>query len=113
MRISDWSSDVCSSDLEEPAEPEAEIARRYDRAENRRAKLYQEIGEFLFAHDLDLTPLNFGLAHDYVTGNDRAVEQAVRAIIMEKGRLTNGQAETILAESRQEDRKSTRLNSSH
>src|SRR3546814_2915303 len=59
--------------------------------------------EFLFAHDLDLTPLNFGLAHDYVTGNDRAVEQAVRAIIMEKGRLTNGQAETILAESRQEE----------
>src|SRR3546814_19974177 len=102
MRISDWSSDVCSSDLEEPAEPEAEIARRYDRAENRRAKLYQEIGEFLFAHDLDLTPLNFGLAHDYVTGNDRAVEQAVRALIMEKGRLTNGQAETNLAESRQE-----------
>src|SRR3546814_20692654 len=44
MRISDWSSDVCSSDL-----------------------------------------------------------QAVRAIIMEKGRLTNGQAETILAESRQEE----------
>lgn len=92
-----------SSSEEEPAEPEAEIARRYDRAENRRAKLYQEIGEFLFAHDLDLTPLNFGLAHDYVTGNDRAVEQAVRAIIMEKGRLTNGQAETILAESRQEE----------
>src|SRR3546814_2076421 len=58
-----------SSSEEEPAEPEAEIARRYDRAENRRAKLYQEIGEFLFAHDLDLTPLNFGLAHDYVTGN--------------------------------------------
>src|SRR3546814_8293873 len=59
-----------SSSEEEPAEPEAEIARRYDRAENRRAKLYQEIGEFLFAHDLDLTPLNFGLAHDYVTRSE-------------------------------------------
>src|SRR3546814_1432957 len=58
---------------------------------------------YLFAHYLDLTPLNFGLAHAYVTGNDRAVEQAVRAFIMEKGRLTNGQAETILAESRQEE----------
>src|SRR3546814_3117100 len=59
-----------SSSEEEPAEPEAEIARRYDRAENRRAKLDQEISEFLFAHDLELTPLNFGLAHGYVTGNE-------------------------------------------
>ncbi|MBK5265171.1 MAG: GGDEF domain-containing protein [Alphaproteobacteria bacterium] len=76
---------------------------RHDRAENRRAKLYQEIGEFMFVHDLDLTPLNFGLAYDYVTGNDRAIEQAVRAIIMEKGKLTNGQAETILAETQKDE----------
>ncbi|MCF8708086.1 GGDEF domain-containing protein [Rhizorhapis sp. SPR117] len=75
----------------------------HDRAENRRARLYQEIGEFMFAHDLDLTPLNFGLAYDYVTGNDRAIEQAVRAIIMEKGKLTNGQAETILAETHKDE----------
>src|SRR3546814_16361599 len=37
-----------SSSEEEPAEPEAEIARRYDRAENRRAKLYPELGGFMF-----------------------------------------------------------------
>jgi diguanylate cyclase len=29
---------------------------------NRRRHLYGEIGDFLFAHDLDLTPINFSVA---------------------------------------------------
>src|SRR3546814_7680139 len=32
MRISDWSSDVCSSDLEAPADPLVLAARKIDRA---------------------------------------------------------------------------------
>ena len=104
-RLSQWLGNFLSNDDDDDEETpdEATEAPRFDRLEHRRARLYQEIGEFMFAHDLDLTPLNFGLAHDYVTGNDRAIEQAVRAIIMEKGKLTNGQAETILAEAHQDD----------
>jgi diguanylate cyclase len=103
-RLSQWLGNFLSNDDEqESASDEGEAQPRFDRLENRRARLYEEIGEFMFAHDLDLTPLNFGLAHDYVTGNDRAIEQAVRAIIMEKGKLTNGQAETILAEAHQDE----------
>lgn len=68
------------------------------RDEERRRGLYDDIGQFLFAHDLDLTPLNFGLAHDYITGNDLQIEKAVRAILHEKGKLTNGLAESIIAE---------------
>lgn len=97
-RLSQWLGNLLSSETEETDDTQAEDRPRFDRLEQRRARLYEEIGEFMFAHDLDLTPLNFGLAYDYVTGNDRAIEQAVRAIIMEKGKLTNSQAETILAD---------------
>ena len=64
----------------------------------RRQDLYNEIGSFLFAHDLDLTVVNFGLALDYITGNDHEIEKAVRAILSERGQLTNGAAEQIVAE---------------
>ena len=69
----------------------------------RRKGLYDDVGSFLFAHDLDLTALNFGLALDYITGNDLAIEKAVRAILSEKGRLTNGVAEQIIAGQRAEE----------
>ncbi len=69
----------------------------------RRKTLYDDIGSFLFAHDLDLTSLNFGLALDYITGNDLALEKAVRAILNDKGKLTNGVAEQIIAEQRAEE----------
>jgi len=65
---------------------------------DRRRTLYDDIGRFLFAHDLDLTPLNFGLALDYLTGNDLALEKAIGAILREKGQLTNGTAEKLIAE---------------
>jgi diguanylate cyclase len=73
---------------------------RHRREMERRRQLYDDIGAFLFAHDLDLTPLNFGLAHDYITGNDLQVEKAVRAILHDRGRLTNGLAENIVAQHR-------------
>jgi diguanylate cyclase len=69
----------------------------------RRRNLYDDIGNFLFSHDLDLTPLNFGLAHDYLTGNDIAIEKAVRAILSERGKLTNGIAEKIIADQRTDE----------
>lgn len=73
---------------------------RHRREAERRRQLYDDIGAFLFAHDLDLTPLNFGLAHDYITGNDIQVEKAVRAILQDRGTLTNSLAETIVAQNR-------------
>ncbi|MET0239777.1 MAG: GGDEF domain-containing protein [Sphingobium sp.] len=70
--------------------------RKQREAERRRA-LYHDIGQFLFTHDLEVTPLNFGLAFEYITGNDLKVEKAVRAILHDRGRLTDGLAETIMA----------------
>ena len=76
---------------------------RMRREIERRKTLYEDIGSFLFAHDLDLTPLNFGLALDYITGNDLAIEKAVRAILADKGKITNGVAEQIIADQRAEE----------
>lgn len=76
---------------------------RLSREIERRKALYDDIGAFFFAHDLDLTPLNFGLVLDYITGNDLAIEKAVRAILSEKGKLTNGLAEKIIADQRADE----------
>jgi len=76
---------------------------RMSREVERRKTLYEDVGSFLFAHDLDLTPLNFGLALDYITGNDLQLEKAVRAILNDKGKLSNGVAEQIIAEQRAEE----------
>lgn len=59
-------------------------------------KLYDDIGLFLFAHRLDLTPLNFGCAHDYVAGGDPQITHEVDRAIQEK-RLSNGWIEAHLA----------------
>jgi diguanylate cyclase len=108
-KIAKWGAKLLSRDEDDesveeavPSTREASTAR-FSREVERRRSLYADIGSFLFAHDLDLTPLNFGLAHDYITGNDIAIEKAVRAILTEKGKLTNGVAETIVAESRPEE----------
>ncbi|HWJ70493.1 MAG TPA: GGDEF domain-containing protein [Sphingobium sp.] len=84
--------------------PQRETAGgRASREVERRRDLYEDVGRFLFVHDLDLTPLNFGLAVDYLTGNDLTVEKAVHAILAEKGRLSNGLAEQIIAELRADE----------
>jgi len=64
----------------------------------RRRQLFHDVGDFLFAHDLDLTPVNFGLALDYLTGNDHEIEKAVRAILTDRGQITNGLAEKIISD---------------
>lgn len=70
---------------------------------NRRRRLYEEVGEFLFAHDLDLTPLNFGVALDYLTGANIGVEKAVKAVLMERGKITNNWMENVVAEQRADE----------
>ena len=70
---------------------------------NRRRQLYADIGDFLFAHDLDLTPINFSVALDYLTGANIGVEKAIRAVMMERGKITNGWIETLAAEQRSDE----------
>lgn len=104
-KLAKWGRVLLARDEEEVAGPpvrEQGNARVRREIERRRA-LYDDIGSFLFAHDLDLTPLNFGLAHDYITGNDLQIEKAVRAILQDRGKLTNGLAETIIAQNRVEE----------
>ena len=88
---------------EETDEAEPQRARSGSTAHreiNRRRKLYDEIGNFLFAHDLDLTPLNFGVAHDYLTGSQIGVEKAIKAVLAERGKISNSWVEEIVAEQR-------------
>ena len=100
-RIARWAQRISSSDegTAEIAPSSREATRNGSVREiERRQTLYNDIGSFLFAHDLDLTPVNFGLAYDYLTGNDHQIEKAVRAILEDRGQLTNGVAEKIIAE---------------
>lgn len=101
-RIARWARGLSTDDVEPqvPAEDAAREASRNGsgREIERRRQLYADVGAFLFAHDLDLTPVNFGLAVDYVTGNDHEIEKAVRALLSERGQITNGLAEKIVAD---------------
>lgn len=100
MRIGDrfarWAQRFAS------ATPAADRAESIDeiprRAVNRHKALYAQAGEFLFQHDLDVTPLNFGFALDYLSGSDLAIERAVGKALREHGCLTNGIVEEIVAE---------------
>jgi len=88
----------------EDAEPQrARAGSSAHREVNRRRKLYDEIGNFLFAHDLDLTPLNFGVAHDYLTGAQIGVEKAIKAVLAERGKISNSWVEEIVAEQRADE----------
>jgi diguanylate cyclase len=105
-RIARWAQKLSSGDEQSgEVQPSGREATRNgsDREIDRRRALYNDIGSFLFAHDLDLTPVNFGLAFDYLTGNDIQIEKAVRAILTERGQLSNGTAEKIVAERHSKD----------
>lgn len=95
--------DSARAEVEQPV-PDREAGSAYLRRESEHRKaLYDDIGAFLFAHDLDLTPLNFGLALDYITGNNLPVEKAVRTILNAQGKLSNHLAEQIIADQRVEE----------
>jgi diguanylate cyclase len=107
-RLTRWARGLSGKgDAEEEAEEtEPQRARAGSSAHreiNRRRKLYDEIGNFLFAHDLDLTPLNFGVAHDYLTGAQIGVEKAIRAVLAERGKISNGWVEELVAEQRADE----------
>jgi len=108
-KLARWGRTLLSGDERvAPVEPAVPAPREHGsaplrREAERRRALFDEIGEFLFAHDLDITSLNFGLALDYLTGNDLAIEKAVRAILTDRGRLTNGMAEQLIAEQRTDE----------
>ncbi len=100
-RLTRWARGLSGKPEEvAPAGPAARPGSASNREINRRRRLYEEVGDFLFAHDLDLTPLNFGVALDYLTGSDIKVEKAVRAVLMEKGRISNDWVETVAATQR-------------
>lgn len=60
--------------------------------------LYAEIGAFLFTHELDLTALNFGCAHDYLSRSDHELELAIEACLATPAGLTNAWVEAFFAE---------------
>src|SRR3546814_3424561 len=98
MRISDWSSDVCSSDLSRNLSPIRGRARYEDDAATGNSAAQPAAGE--------RTTLNF---------NDAELHGVLRALAQFTGRnfvvdpRVRGQL-TLISET---DRKSTRLNSSH
>ncbi|MBO9576572.1 MAG: GGDEF domain-containing protein [Sphingobium sp.] len=108
LKLARWGRSILANEQEAIPENAIVPAREAGsgplrREVERRKALFDDIGAFLFAHDLDITPLNFGLALDYLTGNDLAIEKAVRAILTDRGRLTNGVAEQLIADQRADE----------
>ncbi|MDI1296810.1 MAG: GGDEF domain-containing protein [bacterium] len=103
-RLARWAKGLSGKgDDEAPEEQRPRAGTAANREIDRRRQLYDEIGEFLFAHDLDLTALNFSVAHDYLTGSNIGVEKAVKAVLMERGKITNGWVENVSAEQRADE----------
>lgn len=105
-RLARWARGLSGKPEEdEDSEPEKRprAGTASSREVNRRRQLYEEIGSFLFAHDLDLTPINFSVALDYLTGANIGVEKAIKAVLMERGKITNGWIETVAAEQRADE----------
>ena len=104
-RLTRWARGLSgkSEDEPEPGPPTRNANNSMMREINRRRQLYSDIGDFLFAHDLDLTPLNFSVALDYMTGANIGVEKAIKAVLMERGKITNGWVESVVAEQRADE----------
>lgn len=105
-RLARWARGLSGKPEEdEDSEPEQRprAGTASSREVNRRRQLYEDIGSFLFAHDLDLTPINFSVALDYLTGANIGVEKAIKAVLMERGKITNGWIESVAAEQRADE----------
>lgn len=96
-RIARWFSSEDEGDEGSRSQREATRNGSGREVERRRA-LFNDIGAFLFAHDLDLTPVNFGLAYDYLTENNLEITTRVRALLSDRQPLTNMVAEKIVSE---------------
>src|SRR3546814_2055737 len=104
MRISDWSSDVCSSDLEERQYKQA--ARRLVSCSSMSCRLcacVSLIGCDCFA--VCSAPSFLAIEHDIGT--------SFSDVITQDDTVVYGILCALASLDRQEDRKSTRLNSSH
>src|SRR3546814_10450868 len=128
MRISDWSSDVCSSDLPQSLGIQPEAGRAWAQQNARRLYHYPTIGEEYFPVQLTVVlaqrPGTDSDLHDRVRHERRAHTRAIpergpvghRCIWRRSGRSALLQDQPGAPEpvsSRHPDRKSTRLNSSH
>ncbi|SCW73199.1 diguanylate cyclase [Sphingobium faniae] len=104
-RLTRWARSLSGKGEEEQPTPERRVraGTAASREITRRRKLYDDIGDFLFAHDLDLTPVNFSVAFDYLTGANIGIEKAVKAVMMERGQVSNGWVETVIAEQRADE----------
>jgi diguanylate cyclase len=71
------------------------------RAIERRRILFEQIGDFLFEHDLELTPLSFSLAQDYLTENNHRIASAVRHRLRMESPITDSWAEALVAREHQ------------
>src|SRR3546814_10116254 len=102
MRISDWSSDVCSSDL---------VGAFYMATTNdeRRGRLLNFIDPFKEYHDAGWQPAH-GL---YALSTGGWFGQGIGASQQKWGDLPEAHTDFIFAVLGEEDRKSTRLNSRH
>src|SRR3546814_3048376 len=97
MRISDWSSDVCSSDLDLP--------RAVQVIGGEAVSVGEHFVKRTLRHDLPAVDARAGAhVHDVIGGADR---------ILVMLHDDDGVAEVAEALQGDEDRKSTRLNSSH
>ncbi|WP_174274598.1 GGDEF domain-containing protein [Sphingomonas bacterium] len=61
-------------------------------------RLYDRIGDFLFRHSLDLTPLNFGCAHDLVADVNQELGNAVSKALLAGEPITNAWIERYYGE---------------
>lgn len=59
---------------------------------------FDEIGDFLFANNLDLTALNLTCAHDYLSRSNPRLEQAIEQSFARRDPLSNGWVESFYAE---------------
>src|SRR3546814_6369265 len=110
MRISDWSSDVCSSDLFEAVQKAVaqRHAQRVDVSEDLLRRL-DEMGDRRdFFFDGFVRDRRLCLGHTFMNEGRAA---ALRRRVVRKNKLAVVLDRTALC--RQRDRKSTRLNSSH
>src|SRR3546814_4512945 len=120
MRISDWSSDVCSSDLcaASPMEFHAYRRRHVDDVAARQELAQAEhFGEFVFVHPAALFDDHVVRHRQHAAESDQAQEQKAIEKLENRGNsrspLLGPCVRYLFHTAPWPDRKSTRLNSSH
>lgn len=97
-RVARWIGRPVDGEDSPSLEPEAASGMENGRTAKARL-LFDEIGKFLFANELDLTAMNFMCAHDYLSGSDRKLEQAIEEALAGQTRVSNGWVQHFYAQS--------------